>query len=250
MKKIWIVFSLMVMFSCGTQKQEQTSAYNEDAPENNVAPGEAAEGWYSLFDGTSMRGWRTFRNQQNDSWEVADGALHCKPFKDNETNLRSDLITNEQYENFEFAFDWKISPQGNSGVMFRVSEEFEQPYASGPEFQIIDDEGYPGDLQPGQLTGANYDMDVPTENASNPVGEWNTSRIVANGNHIEHWLNEKKVVEYEIGSEEWNQQRSNSKWKDFPGYGLTKKGHIALQDHGNEVWFRNLKIKPLAVRTP
>jgi hypothetical protein len=250
MKKYSFVLIMLISFSCGTQKNEQTSTYNEKAPLNNVAPGEAAEGWYSLFDGTTMNGWRTFRNLENDSWEVIDGTLHCKPFKDDETNLRADLVSNDQFDNFELAFDWKISPKGNSGVMFRVSEEFEQPYASGPEYQVIDDEGYPGDLQPGQLTGANYDMHAPTATASNAVGEWNTSKIVANENHIEHWLNGELVVEYELDSEEWNQLREKSKWKDFPGYGLTEKGHIALQDHGNEVWFRNIKIKPLATQTP
>ncbi len=250
MKKLLIACVVLASFSCGTQNQEKSTAYNEEPPLNNVAPGEAAEGWYSLFDGTSMKGWRTFRNLENDSWEVMGGTLHCKPFKDDEINLRSDLVTNEQYENFELAFDWKISAKGNSGVIFRVSEEFEQPYASGPEYQIIDDEGYPGDLQPGQFTGANYDMHEPTAKASNAVGEWNASRIVVNESHVEHWLNGKMVVEYELGSDDWNQRRTNSKWKDFPGYGLTQKGHIALQDHGNEVWFRNIKIKPLADRTP
>lgn len=250
MKKTLFALIIVGISSCGTQKQEQTAAYNEEAPENNVTPGEAAEGWYSLFDGTSMKGWHIFRGGENNSWEVVGGTLHCKPFDDNGPNQRADLITNDTFENFELAFDWKISEKGNSGVIFRVSEEFEQTYASGPEYQLIDDEGYPGDLQPGQHTGANYDMHAPAKDVSNAVGEWNTSRIVANGNHIEHWLNGEKVVAYELGSDDWNHLRDNSKWKDFPGYGGTMKGYIALQDHGNEVWFRNIKIKPLATLEP
>jgi hypothetical protein len=245
MKKIFLIPLLFTVLACGSRKAEREAAYNEPIKPNMLTPGQAAEGWYLLFDGTSMNGWRIFKDQQNDSWEVIDGTLHCKPFKDNETNLRSDLISEEQYDNFELSFEWKISPQGNSGVMFRVTEEFDQPYASGPEYQLIDDKGYPGDLQPTQLTGANYDMHAPSEEKSNAVGEWNTSKLVVNDNHVEHWLNGTMVVEYDIQSDDWNQKVKNSKWKDFPGYGLAKKGHIDLQDHGNEVWLRSIMIKPL-----
>ncbi len=244
-KKVLMALVSALCLACGTQKSEQTSTAVEEPLPNTLSPALAAEGWYLLFDGSTMNGWRIFRNAENNSWEVADGTLHCKPFVDNGTNDRSDLVTEETYDNFELSFEWKISPQGNSGVMFRVSEEYEQPYASGPEYQVIDNEGYPGDLQPGQHAGANYDMHVPAKAVANPPGEWNASKIIANENHIEHWLNGEKVVEYDLYSDDWNQKRLASKWKDFPGYGMTKKGHIDLQDHGNEVWFRSIMIKPL-----
>jgi hypothetical protein len=148
-------------------------------------------------------------------------------------------------DDFELAFDWKISAQGNSGVIFRATEDYDKPYFTGPEYQVLDDGGYPGEVKEQNFTAANYDMQAPINKSMNPVGEWNSSKIVANGNHIEHWLNGAKVLEYEIGSDEWNKQRAASKWKDVEGYAVPTRGHIDLQDHGNEAWFRNIKIKEL-----
>ena len=240
----------MLVAACGSHKENtvvDSDSVAVVAPSDNMlTPEQVAEGWSLLFDGKTMTGWRPFKNQETDSWEVVDGTLHCKPFKDGSTNKRGDILTEKQYENFEFQFDWKISPQGNSGVMYRVTEEFDQPFASGPEYQVIDDKGYPGDLQKWQLTGAVYDMYFPDAGIKvNPVGDWNTARIIVHGKHVEHWLNGGKVAEYELQSDDWNQRREKSKWKDFPGYGVAAKGHIDLQDHGNEVWFKNIKIKPL-----
>lgn len=213
--------------------------------ENQLPDSLSSSGWKALFDGTSTKGWRFFKNKENNSWEVSDGTLHCKPFVDNAENKRSDIITNGQYENFELLFTWKISAQGNSGVMFHVSEEFDEPYASGPEYQVIDDKGYPGELQDNQLTGANYGLDAPSSNVVKPVGEWNESKLVVNKKHVEHWLNGTKVVEYELGSDAWKKGKATGKWKDFPGYGLSATGHIAFQDHSQEVWFKNIFLKPL-----
>ncbi|WP_333820116.1 3-keto-disaccharide hydrolase [Ohtaekwangia sp.] len=255
MKLRAFIISILMLWFVACQPRKETTPPAADSTsttvsKDTVAPGflseqQKAEGWVALFDGKTTTGWHFFKNKENNSWEISDGTLHCKPFIENGTNHRSDLTTDGQYENFELIFDWKISVQGNSGVMFRVSEEFDEPYASGPEYQIIDDEGYPGDLKDVQLTGANYDMHVASAKAAKPVGEWNESKLVVNGNHVEHWLNGIKVVEYELGSADWNKRRKVSKWKDFPGYGLTKKGSIDLQDHSHEVWFKNIAIKPL-----
>jgi hypothetical protein len=253
MKRIFTVFTLSVMMmACQPSKKESDTTADSTAKpaevpaaDNQLTAQEQAEGWVLLFDGQTTNGWRIFKGKENDSWEVKDGTLHCKPFNEGGTNKRADLMTNEQYENFELVFDWKISPQGNSGVIYRATEEYNEPYATGPEYQVLDDEGYPGDLKEVQLTGANYDMQVATNKKVNPVGEWNQGKIVVNGNHVEHWLNGSKVVEYELNSDEWKKQRDGSKWKDFPGYGTAKKGHIDLQDHGNEVWYKNIKIKAL-----
>jgi hypothetical protein len=159
--------------------------------------------------------------------------------------MRADMITTDQYENFDLSVDWIISPKGNSGIIYLASEEFPAAYLSGPEYQVIDDQNFPEKLEDWQKTGANYAMNPAPEAAPNPVGEWNTSRIVVNKGHVEHWLNGKKVVEYDFASDDWKKRKREGKWKDATGYGLTKKGHIALQDHGSEAWFKNIKIKEL-----
>src|SRR5262249_3895393 len=120
-----------------------------------------------------------------------------------------------------------------------------QPYFSGPEYQAMDDAGYPGKPTDKQLTGANYDMHAAPAAKPNAVGQWNQSKLVVNGNHVEHWLNGTKVLEYELQSDDWNKRKAGSKWKDEKGYGMAKKGHIDFQDHDHEVWFRNIKIKVL-----
>jgi hypothetical protein len=197
-----------------------------------------------LFNGKNLDGWRFFKNKENNSWEVAaDGTLHCKPFDGNEK--RANLITVDQYENFELNWEWKISAQGNSGVMFRVTEEFDEPYLSGPEYQLLDDVGYPGKIEDWQKTAADYGMHTAPDAKPKPVGEWNSSKIIVTGTHVEYWLNNIKVVEHELGSEDWKKRKASSKWNEATGYGASKKGHICLQDHGGEVWFRNIVIKPL-----
>jgi hypothetical protein len=215
-----------------------------EVEDNMLSDAQKSDGWKLLFNGKDTEGWRMFKNKENNSWEVVDGTLHCKPF--DAADKRADLMTVDQYADFDLAFDWKISPQSNSGVIFRVTEEFEEPYFSGPEYQLLDDKGYPGDVKPVHYTGSNYDMHpAPPTSPVKPVGEWNTSRIVAKGNHIEHWLNGTKLLEYEIGSAEWTKLRDGSKWKDVKGYCVSKTGFIDLQDHGNEVWFKNVMIKSL-----
>ncbi|MBX2962149.1 MAG: DUF1080 domain-containing protein [Cyclobacteriaceae bacterium] len=224
MKYSWLlIFTLTLACQPAKQPEDSTNAH-------------------SLFDGKTLNGWRIFKNKENNSWEVIDGTLHCKPFSETEINHRSDLITEEQYENFELSFNFKIASQSNSGVMFRVSEDYELTYASGPEYQIIDDDGYPGQLAEENKTAGNYAMHVPEGKTLKPVGEWNEGKIIARGNHIEHWLNGNKVLAYELYADDWTTRRDASKWKDFPGYASVRKGHIALQDHGNEVWFKNIII--------
>jgi hypothetical protein len=252
MKKIIPAILLASVFcACGSKKQAEAPAEDTTKVEavvdtiNRLSDAQKSEGWTLLFDGTSKNGWRTFKNQDNDSWEVVDGTLHCKPFNDNGENKRADLMTVAQYENFDLSFEWKISDQGNSGVMFHVTEEFEVPYATGPEYQLLDDGKYPGEVAETNFTASNYAMQAATNKKLNPAGEWNTARIVVAGDHVEHWLNGTQVVTYELNSADWKKRKANSKWKDFPAYGTTKKGHIDLQDHGNEVWFRKIMIKPI-----
>jgi hypothetical protein len=204
----------------------------------------AAQKPVAIFDGKTLAGWRSYQNKPVDSWQASDGMLFNKGNKD--PNVKhADLITEKEYENFELSLDWKIAPGSNSGVLYMVTEEFTASYHSGPEYQLIDDTGYPGKLEHWQKTGANYAMDVPMINATRPAGEWNRTVIKVNKGHVEHWLNGKKVVEYELWSDAWKQHKLSGKWKDTQGYGLAKKGHIALQDHGGEVWFKNITIREL-----
>ena len=221
-----------------------TAASTETTP-NTLTSAESAAGWKLLFNGTSLDGWRTYQNKKADSWSVKDGTLYCKGSETDKSDLRSDMITNEQFENFELTLDWKISPKGNSGLMYMVTEGSKAAYMTGPEYQLIDDIGFPEKLEDWQKTGANYAMNPAPEAAPNAVGEWNNTRVVVNKGHVEHWLNGKKVLEYELWSDKWKAEKAKGKWKDTPEYGMSKKGHIALQDHGSEAWFRNIKIKEL-----
>lgn len=196
----------------------------------------------SLFDGKSLKGWRTYQGKPADSWLVKDGMLYNKGNKDPQTQ-HADLITEKQYGDFEVSFDWKIAAGGNSGFLYMVTEEQPASYQSGPEYQLIDDKGYPAHLEEWQKTGANYAMEAPLADAAKPAGQWNHSIIKKYKGHIEHWLNGKLVAAYELWSEKWKLQKANGKWKDTPAYGMSEKGHFALQDHGGEIWFKNMKIK-------
>lgn len=241
-----IVLIVLVFIACTAPKTEEKT--EQISTENQLTADETAAGWKLLFDGKTLTGWTIFKARPNNTWEVVDGTLHCKALNEatGDGNQRSDIRTTEQFQNFELVFDWKVAAEANSGVMYRVTEEFEQPYYSGPEYQLIDDTGYPGKLTEMQKTGSNYDVHAaPATKPVKTAGEWNTSKIVVNGNHVEHWLNDSKVVEYEFQSEDWTQRKNASKWKDAPGYGMAPTGYIDFQDHGNEVWFKNVKIKSL-----
>ena len=215
---------------------------NNKQKDNTLSKQEKKEGWKLLFDGTTMNGWRKYKNKEADDWDVKNGELYCKV---EGVTKRVDLITNETYENFELQIDWKIAPKENSGIIYMVTEENGATYESGPEYQLIDDLGYPDKLSDKQLSGANYDMQAPNAKVAKPAGEFNHTKIVVNKGHVEHWLNGTKVVEYELWSAEWQKQKENSKWKNVKPYGMSKSGHIALQDHGGGIAFKNIKIKSL-----
>lgn len=252
-KTLFTLALALVIVACQPKKQEEAPAADTTktaeapapAPAATLTDAQKAEGWKLLFDGQTLNGWRFFKNQPNDTWEVVDGTLHCKPFVDGVEFKRADIMTVDQYENFELAFDWKISPQGNSGVMFRVTEEFDKPYYTGPEYQVIDDKGYPGESKDSHMTASNYDMHAVPDAKPNAIGEWNSSKIVVNGNHVEHWLNGAKVLEYELNSADWKKRKAGSKWNDDKGYGQAKAGHIDIQDHDHEAWYKNIMIKVL-----
>lgn len=213
--------------------------------DNTLTPSEIKTGWKLLFDGKSMKGWRTYQNKVSNSWTVENGVFYCKGNETDKSDKRSDMITDKEYENFDLSIDWRISPQGNSGILYMVTEEFPRSYLSGPEYQIIDDINFPQKLEDWQKTGANYAMDPAPTATPNPAGQWNTTRIVVNKGHVQHWLNGKKLLDFQMWTDEWKKKKMEGKWKDAPGYGMSKKGHIGLQDHGSKAWFKNIKIKEL-----
>ena len=218
----------------------------KDTADNELSKEEKKEGWKLLFDGKNLNGWRTYKNISG-SWQVDNGMI-CSQKPTSDQN--PDLITADMYENFELRVDWKISPQGNSGIMYMVTEDHPASYESGPEYQLIDDEGFPEKIENWQKTGAAYAIKAPAVKAYNAPGEWNHTVIIVNKGHVEHWLNGQKVVEYGLWSDEWKKAKEAGKWKDEAGYGASKKGHIAFQaSHSNVeksgVCFKNVKIKLL-----
>jgi hypothetical protein len=205
---------------------------------NTLTAAEKADGWKLLFDGKTMAGWRAFRSTTPPAgWRAIDGELVRQ-------DKGGDLMTAEQFDNFELRLEWKVSASGNSGIMFRVTDQGNQTYETGPEFQILDNAGHKDGKDPMTSAGSNYAMHPPVRDVTRPVGEWNEVRLIVNGAHVEHWMNGVKLLEYELWSEDWDKRMKASKFAKMPGYGRAKRGHLVLQDHGDLVWFRNIKIKP------
>jgi hypothetical protein len=216
-----------------------------DGPENQLTAAEQAAGWTLLFDGQSLDAWRGYQmDELGAGWQVDDGTLHFAPPAD-DAGVRSDLVSREQYGDFELSLEWRLETGGNSGIMFRVSEDQEKSYYSGPEMQILDDEAHRDGGNPKTSVGANYALHAPTRANALPIGEWNSARIRVDGDHVEHWLNGEKVVDYRLWTDEWKALVAGSKFAQWPTYGMSKAGHIVLQDHGNPVWYRNLKVRRL-----
>jgi len=242
-----VLLPALCIISCnnagtGTEKNDTS---NMDTTKNKMQ-GDARR-TVSLFNGNSLSGWHGFnKSGEIKNWAIEDGAMVCLgAAKDAEGG---DIVSDKQYGNFELSWEWKISKGGNSGVMYHVIEnrKYKSPYETGPEYQMIDDEGFPEKLEDWQKTGADYAMYTANEKKkAKPIGEWNTSKIVYNNGHVEHWLNGEKIVEFNATADEWKKKKAEGKWKDFPGYGSAKKGGIALQDHGNKAWFKNITIKEL-----
>jgi len=233
----------LMLFSAAILSTAFPSSSQPEPERTNVLTTQEKEaGWTLLFNGKNTDGWRGYNNKAFDSWTVVDGQLYCKS---GDVKQRADLITVDEYDNFELSIDRKVEKGANSGIIYRSQETSGHSHETGPEYQLIDDEGYPQKLEAWQKSGSDYAMYPPSEIAAKPAGEYNHTVILVNGAHVEHWLNGKKVVEYEFWTPGWQELKEKGKWKDAKGYGLTKKGHIALQDHGGGIWFRNIKLRKL-----
>jgi hypothetical protein len=213
---------------------------------NTLTDAERAAGWKLLFDGKTTEGWRAYRGKtMPDKWQVVDGTLTFHP---KASGKGGDIITVEQYDNFELALEWKIAPGGNSGIMYRVAETEDAPYYTGPEYQLLDNAKHADGRSRLTSAASCYALYAPSKDMTKPVGEWNKTRLIVNGSHVEHWLNGEKVVTYEIGSTGWEERVKASKFKDWKRFGKETKGHIDLQDHGDAIAFRNIKIRPLTAK--
>lgn len=260
----FLLFSLAIFFfgcQSTTTRQEQESespasvnmATAESAGDNQLTEQEKQEGWELLFDGKTTDQWRgaemeTFPEK---GWKVEDGVLVVLESDGAESQHGGDIVTREEFSNFDFQLDFKITPGANSGIKYFVTEEYPTEGSSiGLEYQILDDDKHPdakkGNNGQGTRTVASlYDLIAAKDKNVKPVGEWNHARIVVNGQHVAHWLNGRKVLEFERGSNEYNQLVKNSKYNKYTNFGMAEKGHILLQDHGNRVYFKNIKIREL-----
>ncbi len=210
--------------------------------------------WRPLFDGRSTAGWRGFRQQtMPDGWKALDGALTRVgkgglPRRSGSSPSPAeagDIVTVDQFADFELALEWRIAPGGNSGVFYHVTEDVDVIWHGAPEMQVIDDGGYKEPLKPAQKSGSNYDLHPPSRDATKPAGSWNQTRILVKGDHVEHWLNGVRVVEYDLWSADWEARVKASKFNEHPRYGRARRGHLGLQDHGDAVAFRNIRIREL-----
>ena len=209
-------------------------------PQNILTEAEQKEGWKLLFDGKTTQGWHGFKKTTVPSgWQVKNDCLA-------RVGSGGDIVTDDEFDNFELKLEWRVTPGANSGIFFRVSEDEDQPWRTGPEMQILDNAEHADGRNPLTSAGSNYALHAPGRDVTQPVGLFNEVRLIVNGPHVEHWLNGVKIVEYELGSPEWEKLVAASKFSSMPRYGREKKGHIDLQDHGDLVWYRNIKIRPLS----
>ena len=213
---------------------------------NTLTNEERSQGFRLLFDGTTTNGWRTYNRPAVDpKWRAVDGTLRF--FPDPTPDYGHDLVTEDVFTGFELRVDWKLWAGGNSGIFWHIREApGRAPYESGPEYQLLDDGGHP-DAQngPERLTGACYALYPPGPKTLSPLGEWNATRIIVDGDAVEHFLNGDRILAYTMGSDDWNRRVAASKFADWPSFVAERKGRIMLQDHKDPVAFRNLRLRPL-----
>jgi len=234
MTRTLFVLALLSISACRTTTPEAA-----ELP-NTLSKAEERAGYELLFDGESTEHWRGYKKAGfPEGWTVDGGALA-------RVESGGDIVTREQYDSFELALEWKISPGGNSGIFWHVveSDDLHSVWETGPEMQVLDDIGHPG-VEPMHSAGACYALYAPSESAAAPVGEWNQVRLRVDDGHVEQWLNGVKLCDYVMGSDDWNARVQASKFSSMPRFARARNGRIALQDHGDPVWYRSLRIRRL-----
>ncbi|WP_158267586.1 3-keto-disaccharide hydrolase [Adhaeribacter arboris] len=233
MHKLFLLLGVLALYSCSS---------NTSNKQETRTTGQPTSDWVFLLEGNNLDQWKMYNEGPLQGWELTNGELHGSGAG---WDANQDLITKQAYENFELSLDWKIAPANSSGIFYNVPKGSAQPiYEAAPEYQILDDKGWPKKMQPNQYTAASYDMYAPDGAKVKSVGEWNSTRIIVKYPQVEHWLNGVKVVTYEIGSTDWKAHKAAGKWAQVPQYGIAKSGHIGLQNAG-KVIYRNIKIKQL-----
>lgn len=239
MKIIITVIVAVLLLSAGLINQQESATSQP-----------SGKGWKKLFDGKTKKGWHIYRNEgDGSSWQVENGMLVFVPIKAKADALRpgGDIVTDNEYENYHLSLEWKISEGGNSGIIFGVKEEeqYEHTYHTGMEMQVLDNDGHGDGKIKKHRAGDLYDLISCSRETVKPVGEWNHAEVVLNKGELKLYLNGENVVSTTVWDANWDKMVAGSKFRDMPGFAKYKKGHIALQDHGDMVWYRNIKIKEL-----
>ncbi|MFO0838788.1 MAG: family 16 glycoside hydrolase [Phycisphaerae bacterium] len=244
---LWSTESWYTMLQLPADRSGKPAARPPQPEQNVLSEQEKKDGWRLLFDGHSTAGWRGFRQTTmpvgrdgRPGWSVVDGALV-------RTGPGGDIVSEDEFDSFELKLDWRISPAGNSGIFFHVSEDpkYKYVFETGPEMQILDNSEHADGHSLLTSAGSNYALHAPPRDVTQPIGFYNQVRMQVDGKHVEYWLNGEKMCEYEMGDADWEKRVTASKFAQMPGYGRSPTGRIALQDHGDKVWFRNIKIRPL-----
>lgn len=237
MKNILLALSVFLLICCNTKVKSKEEGSGIDI---EIKSG---QDWIDL---TSAGDWRGYnQNELPSNWALEDGVLQCYG---EAGDVGGDIISEDTFSDFEFEFEWKIGEGGNSGVFYHVVEDtiYHSPYQTGPEYQVLDDQGFPDPLEDWQMAGADYAMYPAREDKNlKPAGEWNSGKIRYQNGKVTHWLNGEIIVEFDRNSEDWKEKRNSGKWDDYPDYAMVTEGHLGLQDHGDGVWFRKLRVRRL-----
>ncbi len=246
-KLLTVVFSLAIFCSCNNTDNSATSTTSADSTMDATD----STGFVSLFDGKTTTGWHSYgKTAAGELWKVNDGVLYLDTTKKQgyQTIGGGDLLTDSEYENFDLKLEWKIAPNGNSGLIFLINEDtakYKEVWYTGFEMQILDNDGHPDGKIIKHRAGDLYDLISSSKETVNPVGEWNEVEVILNHGKLDLFLNGTNVVSTTLWDDNWNKLVAGSKFKDMPDFAKYKKGRIALQDHGNMVSFRNIQIKTL-----
>ena len=258
-KILYSIAAIALLAGCGSSKKSTsgTTTQNSNGMAQTTSGGTGLSkedqdaGYVALFDGTTLTGWHSYgKSAPGQAWKVDNGTIHLDAASKQsyQTNGGGDLVTDNEYENYDLKLDWKISPNGNSGIIINTKEDttkYKESWYTGMEMQVLDNDGHPDGKIPKHRAGNLYDLIAVSKETVKPVGEWNAVEIVNNRGKLDFYLNGEHVVDTRMDDANWQSLVANSKFKDMPDFAKFSRGRIGLQDHGNEVWFRNIRIKQL-----